>query len=81
MNAVASEKLNECGVDELSTIISLYRDNRKVELCVSIGDEVNECVASVGFAAKWKSPHVVRKIIDYNKVVFKTRITRNRRGP
>jgi hypothetical protein len=76
-----SEKLNESGVDKLRAIISLYRDYREGELCASIGDEVNEGVASVRFAAKWKSPHIVREIIDDNKVVFKARITCNRRGP
>jgi hypothetical protein len=34
---------------------------------------VNESVTGVRFATKWKNPHKVREIIEYDKVVFKTR--------
>jgi hypothetical protein len=59
------------GVDELSPIVSLHGNKGAGKLCAYVG---NKSVGGVGFAAEWKSPHKVGKIINNYEVIFQTRI-------
>jgi hypothetical protein len=56
-------------------------DDGKVKLSACIGKKINKCVGGVGLPPKRKRPHVVRVVINDNKIVFKARIAKNRRCP
>ena len=75
--AVTCEELDEGGVNELSTVIGLEEHDREVELCACISYKVNKNITGVGFTMKGESPHKMREIIDNDKVIFQSRITRN----
>jgi hypothetical protein len=81
VDTVSSKKLDECRVDKLGAIIGLERNHGKVKLSTCIGDEVNEDISGIGFAPKRKSPHKMGEVVNDDKIIFKTRITRNRRCP
>jgi hypothetical protein len=59
MNTMACEKLDERRVDKLRAIVRLECNYRELELCVCIGNKVNEDIASVGLVPKRKIPHKV----------------------
>ena len=81
MDAVAREESGDRGVDELGSIVGLHSNYGKVELGVDVGDEVEDSGGGVRFMAERKRPHKMRVFIDNNKVVFKTRNTKNGRCP
>jgi hypothetical protein len=81
VDAVASEVGHDGGVKELSTVVSLHGDEREVELGACISNEIKNSVGGVRFFAKGKRPHIVRVVVDNDKIVFKARIAKNRRGP
>jgi hypothetical protein len=81
VNAVGGEEVRNGGVEEFSAIVSLHRNYMKVKLSACIGNEVEDSTGYVGFPMKRKGPHVVGIVINYNKIVFKARITKNERCP
>ena len=81
MSAVAGEELRDGGINKLGAIVGLHGNDREVELCACKGNEVAERVGRVRFPTKRKHPHVVREVVNNNKIVLKTRITKNRRCP
>jgi hypothetical protein len=81
MCAVASEVVCDGGVDKLGAIVGLDGDDGKVKLSACIGKKINKCVGSVRLPPKRKCPHVVRVVINDNKIIFKARIAKNRRCP
>ena len=51
------------------------------ELSGDVREKGGESSGNVRFAAKGKSPHKMRVIIQNHKIIGITRITRNRRSP
>ena len=41
-----------------------------VILSAVIGNEINDNIRGIGFAPKRKSPHEMREIINYNKIIY-----------
>ena len=78
---MAGEELHDGGINKLGAIVGLHGNDREVELCAFKGNEVDERVGRVRFPMKRKRPHVMGEVINNNKVVLKTRITKNRRCP
>ena len=68
-------------VVELVTIITLDTLNGDTELCGNIGKEIRQGRESIRLQPQWKSPEVMRKIIEHDKIILATRDTRNRRRP
>ena len=81
MYTVAREEGRDGGVKKFGAIVSLHGHNGKVKLGASIGNKINYGVGRVGFPSKREGPHIVRVVINDNKIIFKTRITKNRRCP
>jgi hypothetical protein len=77
VNVVAGEEVRDGGVEEIGVIVSLHSNYMKVKLSAFIGNEVEDGIGYVRFPMKWKCPYVVGIVINYNKIVFKTRITKN----
>ena len=68
-------------VVKLFAIICLKYMDGAAELGGDISEKGGESGGNIGFAAERKSPHKMRVIIQYHKIISVTRITRNRRGP
>ena len=61
-------------------IVGLKCEYGSRELSGDISIECNESGGNIGFLTKRKCPHKVRVIIEYNKIIKITRITRYWRG-
>ena len=65
-------------VVELATIIALDTLNGDTELCGNIGKEIRQGRESIKLQPQWKSPEVMQKIIEYDKIILAARYARNR---
>ena len=63
---------------KLAAIVTLDGKNGKVELSTSIGMKSSKGNKGIRFFAKRKGPKIISIIIHNNKIVAKTRGTRNR---
>ena len=68
-------------VVKFSSIVTLNKPNRKIEVCMHILLKVKKNCVNIGFGTQRKIPYVVKIIIKNNNIVFKTRDTRNWRCP
>jgi hypothetical protein len=68
-------------VEKLGAIICLERVNGGAKLCARVCKEIYESARHTRLGTKWERPIIVREVIDNNKVISKTRITYNWRGP
>jgi hypothetical protein len=80
-DAAASQEGSGGIVEELSAIICLKTAHRKTELCVSVSNKLNNVCVNFRFVAKRKRPAIMCIIINYHKIKFIARNTRNWRGP
>jgi hypothetical protein len=80
-NAVRGEKGAKSVVVKFTTIVSLKQENGTTKLIANKGMEGSECGKDIGLAAQWKGPDIMSMIIEYDKIILKTRITDYRRGP
>jgi len=80
-DAAASQEGGGGSVEELGAIICLKTAHRKTELCVSVSNKLNNVFMNFGFMAKRKCPTIMCIIINYHKIKFIARNTRNWRGP
>jgi hypothetical protein len=79
--AVRGKKGADGGVVEFFPVISLESVYGAAELGGHVGVEGGKGGGDVGLFAEGKSPHKVRVVIKNNKIIEKTRITSNWRGP
>ena len=79
--AVGGEKSANGEVIKFRTVISLESTNRTTELSGNVREKRDESGGYIGFLTQRKRPYKVRIIIQKDKVVHETRITRNRRCP
>jgi hypothetical protein len=79
-DAATSQEGSSGIVKELCAIIFLKTAHMITELCVSVGDELDNMFVNIRFMMQRKSPTVMGKIIDYHKIIFVTRNTQNWRG-
>ena len=61
---------------EFFSVVGLKHEYGLPELCGDISIKCNESGGNIGFPTKRKCPHKVRVIIQYNKIIKITRITR-----
>src|SRR3954468_12548830 len=79
--AMCGEKVANSGVVKLLPVVCLQREYGSTKLRENIGVEGGESGCSIRLAAQREGPHIMRKIIKYDKVIKKARITGNRRCP
>ena len=79
--AMFGEKITNSDVVKLLPVVCLQRKNRSTKLRVNIRIESGESGYNIRLAAQREGPHIMRKIIKYDKIIKKARITSNRRGP
>ena len=65
-------------VVELATIIALDTLNGDTEVCGDIVKEIRQGRESIRLQPQWKSLEVMRKIIEYDKIILAARYARNR---
>jgi hypothetical protein len=80
-DVAASQEDSSGIVEEFRAVICLKTAHRIIELCVSVGYELDNVFVNIRFMAQRKNPTVMGKIINYHKVIFVTRNTQNWRGP
>jgi hypothetical protein len=78
---VGGEKGADGGVVELLAVVSLEGEDGATELHRHIRIKGGECRGDIRFLTKRKSPDKVRKIIENNEIIKKTRMTRYRGRP
>ena len=78
---MCGEKSANNDVVELLPVICLQRENGTTKLRENIGVEGGESGYNIRLAAQREGPHIMRKIIKYDKIIKKARITCNRRCP
>jgi hypothetical protein len=81
LHPVGEKEVTGGGVIELTTVVTLNGLNGEAELSGHPGEEVTEGGESLRLGTQWKRPHIMRKIIKHNKIVFVTRHTSNGRSP
>ena len=79
--AVCGEKVADRKVIELLPVVCLQRMNGTSKLRGDIGVESGESGNRVRLSPQREGPHIVRKIIKYDKIIKIARVTCNRRGP
>ena len=79
--AVCGEKVADRKVIELLPVVCLQRMNGTSKLRGDIGVEGGESGNRVRLSPQREGPHIVRKIIKYDKIIKIARVTCNRRGP
>ena len=79
--AMCGEKITNSGVVKLLPVVCLQRENGTTKLRENIGVEGGESGYNIRLAAQREGPHIMRKIIKYDKIIKKARITCNRRCP
>jgi hypothetical protein len=62
---------------ELFAVVSLDSENRQAELGMNVGKERTEDVGDVRFLTQREGPHIVRKIIKKNDIIFETSMTKH----
>ena len=78
---MGGEKVADGGVVELFPVISLQGANRATKLRRHIRVEGSKGDSNFRLLTQWKGPHKVRVVIQNNKIIRKTSVTSNRRGP
>ena len=78
LDAVGEEESTGSVVVDLATIITLDTLNGNTELCGNIGKEIRQGRESIRLQPQWKSLEVMRKIIEYDKIILAARYARNR---
>ena len=79
--AVCGEKHADRKVIELLPVVCLQRMNGTSKLRGDIGVKSGESGNRVKLSPQREGPHIVRKIIKYDKVIKIAPVTCNRRGP
>jgi hypothetical protein len=79
--AVGEKEVTGGGVIELPIVVTLNDLNGEAELSGHLGEEVAEGGESLRLGTQRKSPHIMRKIIKHDKIVFVARHTGNGRSP
>ena len=80
-HAMCGEKITNSEVVKLLPVVCLQRKNGPAKLRADIRVETDKSGDDVRLAAQREGPHIMRKIIKYDKIIKKARITGNRRGP
>jgi hypothetical protein len=70
--AVGEKEVTGGGVIELPIVVTLNDLNGEAELSGHLGEEVAEGGESLRLGTQRKSPHIMRKIIKHDKIVFVT---------
>ena len=78
---MCGEKITNSEVVKLLPVVCLQRENETTKLRENIGVEGGECGYNIRLAAQREGPHIMRKIIKYDKVIKIACVTCNRRGP
>ena len=78
--AMCGEKITNSEVVKLLPVVCLQCKNRTTKLRENIRIESGESGYNIRLAAQREGPHIMRKIIKYDKIIKKARITGNRRG-
>ena len=79
--AVCGEKVADRKVIELLPVVCLQCMNGTYKLRGDIGVESGESGNRDRLSPQREGPHIVQKIIKYDKVIKIARVTCNRRGP
>ena len=79
--AMCGEKITNSGVVKLLPVVCLQRKNGPAKLRADIRVEADKSGDNVRLAAQREGPHIMRKIIKYDKIIKKARISCNRRCP
>ena len=79
--AVCGEKVAYRKVIELLPVVCLQRMDGMSKLCGDIRVERGESGNSIRLSPQREGPHIVQKIIKYDKIIKIARVTGNRRGP
>jgi hypothetical protein len=70
LHPVGEKEVTGGGVIELPTVVALNGLNGEAELSGHPDEEVAEGGESLRLGTQRKSPHIMRKIIKYHKIVF-----------
>jgi hypothetical protein len=81
LHPVGENEVTGGRVIELTTVVTLNGLNGEAELSGHPSEEVTESGKSLRLGTQWKRPHIMRKIIKHDKIVFVTRHTSNGRSP
>jgi hypothetical protein len=79
--AMCGEESTNSEVVELLPVICLERENGTTKLRENIRVEGGKGGYDIRLATQREGPHIVRKIIKYDKIIKIARITCNWRGP
>ena len=79
--AMCGEKVADRKVIKLLPVLCLQRMNGTSKLHGDIGVQGGESGNRVRLSPQREGPHIVRKIIKYDKIIKIARVTCNRRGP
>ena len=79
--AMCGEKITNSEVVKLLPVVCLQRKNGTTKLRENIRIESGESGYNIRLAAQREGPHIMRKIVKYDKIIKKARITGNRRCP
>ena len=79
--AVCGEKVANRKVIKLLPVVCSRRMDGTPKLHGDIGVESDESGNSIRLSPQREGPHIVGKIIKYDKIIKIARVTRNRRGP
>ena len=77
--AMCGEKIADIGVVKFLPVVCLQRKNGPAKLRADIRVETDKSGDNVRLAAQREGPHIMRKIVKYDKIIKKARITCNRR--
>ena len=78
---VCGEKVADHKIIKLLPVVCLQRMNGTSKLRGDIGVESGESGNRIRLSPQREGPHIVRKIIKYDKIIKIARVTCNRRGP
>jgi hypothetical protein len=81
LHPVGEKEVTGGGVIELTTVVTPNSLNGEAELSGHPGEEVTEGGEGLRLGTQRKRPHIMRKIIKHDKIVFVTRHTSNGRSP
>ena len=78
---MCGEKITNSEVVKLLPVVCLQRENGTTKLRENIRVEEGESGYNIRLTMQWEGPHIMRKIVKYDKIIKKTCITGNRRCP
>ena len=79
--AVCGEEIADGKIIKLLPVVCLQRVDGTPKLHGDIRVESGESGNSIQLSLQREGPHIVRKIIKYNKIIKIAHVTCNRRGP